>query len=288
MREPRASSFFVPSCCALACVFAAAASAAAPRDPFTLDRAAERWVEQTLKKLTLDEKIGQLIVPSFESNFLSTDSDTFETLTRLVRDYHVGGFHVFGASQPAPSGAAELRLRHGDSRPAVVGGVPDQPAAGAVDGAAAEHRRLRDRRRLPHLRRDDVSRGRWRWGRSRARTACGWCARKRGSPAIESRALGVQVNFAPIADVNNNPRNPVINMRSYGEDPDSGRRAGRRLRRRRARRRDDRDDQAFSRARRHRRRQPSRPAGDHVRSRAARGDRAACRSAAASSRAPRR
>src|SRR5258706_1709977 len=77
--------------------------AAAPRDPFALDRAAEQWVAQTLKTLTLDEKIGQLIVPSFESNFLSTDSDTFDALSRLVRDYHVGGFHVFGASIPAPS-----------------------------------------------------------------------------------------------------------------------------------------------------------------------------------------
>ena len=37
--------------------------------------------------------------------------------------------------------------------------------------------------------------------------------------AIEARAIGVPVNFAPIADVNNNPRNPVINTRSYGEDP---------------------------------------------------------------------
>src|SRR5207244_12175810 len=37
--------------------------------------------------------------------------------------------------------------------------------------------------------------------------------------AIEARALGVQVNFAPVADVNNNARNPVINTRSYGEDP---------------------------------------------------------------------
>ena len=59
---------------------------AAPRDPFTLDRAAERWVEQTVKKLTADEKVGQLIVPTFESNFISTDSETFDTLTRLVRD----------------------------------------------------------------------------------------------------------------------------------------------------------------------------------------------------------
>src|SRR4029077_20352619 len=36
---------------------------------------------------------------------------------------------------------------------------------------------------------------------------------------IETRALGVHVNFEPVADVNNNPRNPVINIRSYGEDP---------------------------------------------------------------------
>ena len=36
---------------------------------------------------------------------------------------------------------------------------------------------------------------------------------------VESRAMGIHVNFAPVADVNNNPRNPVINTRSYGEDP---------------------------------------------------------------------
>src|SRR4051812_23698400 len=55
---------------AAAAIVLASAIGAAPHDPFTLDRAAERWVEQTLKKLSADEKIGQLIVPSFESNFL--------------------------------------------------------------------------------------------------------------------------------------------------------------------------------------------------------------------------
>src|SRR5215813_1159530 len=79
-----------------------AGTAAALRDPFHLDKAGERWVEETAKKLTLDEKIGQLIVPTFESNYLSSDSDTFESLARLVREYQVSGFHVFGASQPAP------------------------------------------------------------------------------------------------------------------------------------------------------------------------------------------
>jgi len=206
------------------CVFVVTAiiavgPAAAPRDPFTLDRAAQRWVEQTLKKLTPDEKIGQLIVPSFESNFLSTDSDTFEMLSRLVRDYHVGGFHVFGASQPAPSvllnagygtvilgqpfSAAFLinRLQALSAVPLLntadfetgVGfrifgatSFPRQMAMGAIPGAEGL-RLVREEARIT---------------------------------AVESRALGVQVNFAPVADVNNNARNPVINIRSYGEDPD--------------------------------------------------------------------
>jgi beta-N-acetylhexosaminidase len=194
---------------------------AAARDPFALDRAAGRWVEQTLKTLTLDDKVGQLIVPSFESNFLSTDSDTFDMLTRLVRDYHVGGFHVFGASTLAPPvllnpgygtvilgqpfSAAFLinRLQALSSVPLlntadfetgvgfrIFGATqfPRQMAMGAIAaGAAADDQRL---------------------VREEARIT-----------GVESRALGVHVNFAPVADVNNNARNPVINIRSYGEDP---------------------------------------------------------------------
>jgi beta-N-acetylhexosaminidase len=205
------------------CIFVAALVCvvrvlAAPRDPFTLDRAGEQWVARTLKKLTVDEKIGQLIVPSLESNFLSTDSDTFDTLTRLVREYHVGGFHVFGASMPAPSvllnpgygtvilgqpfSAASLinRLQSMSAVPLLntadfEAGVgfrifgattfPRQMAMGAIAGADGE-RLVREEARIT---------------------------------GVESRALGVQVNFAPVADVNNNPRNPVINIRSYGEDP---------------------------------------------------------------------
>jgi beta-N-acetylhexosaminidase len=217
--ERPGSGFWISCGRALIAVLAAtAALVAVPRDPFTLDRAAERWVEQTLKKLTVEEKIGQLIVPSFESNFLSTDSDTFDMLTRLVREYHVGGFHVFGASQPAPSvllnpgygtvilgqpfSVASLinRLQAMSSVPLLntadfetgVGfrifgatSFPRQMAMGAIPGA--------DGLRLV---------------REEARVT-----------GLEARALGVQVNFAPVADVNNNARNPVINIRSYGEDP---------------------------------------------------------------------
>ena len=68
-----------------------------------LDKADAKWVEQTLKKMTLEEKVGQLLVSSFQSDFMSTDSEEFDRLAREVRENHVGGFHVFGASELAPA-----------------------------------------------------------------------------------------------------------------------------------------------------------------------------------------
>jgi len=196
----------------------AAAVVAAPRDPFTLDRDAEQWVDRTFQELSADEKIGQLIVPSFDSNFVSTDSDVYDTLARLVRDYHVGGFHVFGATVPAPP--VLLNAAYGT---VILG----QPLA-----AASLINRLQALSRVPLLNTSDFETGvgfRITGGTSFPRQmAMGAIAGADGErlvreeariTAIESRALGIQVNFAPVADVNNNPRNPVINIRSYGEDP---------------------------------------------------------------------
>ena len=102
----------------------------------------------------------------------------------------------------------------------------------------------------------------------------------------ESRALGVHVNFAPVADVNNNPRNPVINIRSFGEDPARvGAMVGR-LHARAAGSRHAGDAEAFPRSRRYRRRLAPRPAGRHASARAPRGHRAARRSGPASPPAP--
>src|SRR5437867_4856888 len=96
MRRRSSQGVFVVAALAAAMTIGASASKR------SLDPAAERWVEQTKNTLTLDEQIGQLIVPSFESAYLSSDTDAFDALARLVREYHVGGFHVFGASIPAP------------------------------------------------------------------------------------------------------------------------------------------------------------------------------------------
>jgi beta-N-acetylhexosaminidase len=204
--------------CLLLIVALAAVARAASRDPFTLDRAGERWVEQTFKSLTVDEKIGQLIVPVFWSNFLSTDSDTFDQLSRLVREYHVGGFHVFGAEQLVP----QVMLNAGYGK-VILG----QPLA-----AASVINRLQAISKVPLLNTSDFETGagfRLFGATSFPRQmGMGAIAGADGErlvreeariTAIESRAIGVSVNFAPVADVNNNARNPVINVRSYGEDP---------------------------------------------------------------------
>jgi beta-N-acetylhexosaminidase len=196
----------------------AVAAAAPARDPFTLDRAGEQWVEQTLHRLTSDEKIGQLIVPSIDSAYLSTDSDAFDALSLLIREYHVGGVHVFGASVPAPP--VLLNAGYGT---VILG----QPFA-----AASLINRLQALASVPLLNTADFETGvgfRIAGATSFPRQmAMGAIAGSDGErlvkeeariTGIEARALGVQVNFAPIADVNNNPRNPVINIRSYGEDP---------------------------------------------------------------------
>src|SRR3954469_6518559 len=69
-----------------------------------LDAEGERWVAATLEKMTLDDKVGQLLVSSFGSEYMSTDSPEFEALARVVHDQKIGGFHVFGGTEAGPDG----------------------------------------------------------------------------------------------------------------------------------------------------------------------------------------
>src|SRR3954454_13819430 len=85
-----------------AAVIALAATQGHGAGAMKLDADGERWVAATLKKMTVDEKVGQLLVSSFGAEFLSTDSREFEALAASVHDYKVGGFHVFGGTERAP------------------------------------------------------------------------------------------------------------------------------------------------------------------------------------------
>jgi beta-glucosidase-like glycosyl hydrolase len=185
-------------------------------NPLEVDKAGEKWVQQTLRKMTLDDKVGQVLVSSFQSNFISTDSDEFQTLVKAVHEQRVGGFHVFGAAEAVP-------------------GVLLNPAYGSVTlgqplEAAATLNRLQAISQLPLLNTADFEAGvgfrimgatgfprAMAFGAARDEKLAYEAGRVTGE---EARALGVHVNFAPVVDVNNNARNPVINTRSFGENPE--------------------------------------------------------------------
>jgi beta-glucosidase-like glycosyl hydrolase len=200
---------------AAAIILAAGVSAAQKPSPQDVaDRAADRWVRSTLAAMSVDEKAGQLLVSSFQSSFISSDSAAFDDLQKAVRDYHVGGFHVFGATELAPG--VLLNATYGT----VILGQPLE--------AASTINRLQAASKLPLLNSADFETGvGFRiQGATNFPRAMAFGAAKDEKLAFEAgrvtgeeaRALGVHVNFAPVVDVNNNPRNPVINTRSFGED----------------------------------------------------------------------
>ena len=180
-----------------------------------LDREAERWVTETLDGMTIDEKFGQLLLPSFRSTYTGSDSETYDELVTLVREYHVGGFHLFGGRTLAPE--VLLNPTYGRS-------TLGQPLA-----AASLLNRLQAIAPVPLLNTADFEAGvgfRLAGATTFPRAMAFGAARDESLAfqaglitAVEGRAIGVHVNFAPVVDVNNNPRNPVINTRAFGEDP---------------------------------------------------------------------
>ncbi len=177
-----------------------------------LDRAAERWVQQTLKRLTIDARVGQLLMPGIESTYLASDSDEFQALARLVQGQHVGGVILFGGTQAAPG--------------VLLNPTYNSVTLGQPLAAASLVNRLQALADVPLLTASDFETGvgmRIAGGTAFPRAmAFGAAADEQlvydaaKATAVEGRALGVHVNLAPVADVNNNPRNPVINTRSFG------------------------------------------------------------------------
>jgi len=180
-----------------------------------LDAEAEQWVAATLKKMTLDDKVGQLLVSSFDSVYVSTDSREYDALVKTVHEYHVGGFHMFGGAEPAPdvlldAHYASVKLGQPLAAASLMNrlqAIATYPLLNSADFETGAGFRLEGATNFPRN---------MAFGAANDEKLTHEAGR---ITAEESRAIGIQVNFAPVVDVNNNPRNPVINTRSYGEDP---------------------------------------------------------------------
>ena len=184
------------------------------------DKQAAAWVKKTLAKMTLDEKVGQLVVPGLNGVYTPIDSEAQDKLERLVREGRVGGFHVFGGGEALPPALLNP----------VYGVAGSRTIKGDALAIATLVNRLQRASALPLLFTADfeggagyIVDGATRMPRAMALGATrdpALAERAGRLGAAEGRALGVHVDFYPVVDVNVNPQNPVINIRSFGEDPE--------------------------------------------------------------------
>jgi beta-N-acetylhexosaminidase len=173
--------------------------------PIRLTHDGEKWAEKTLHKLTLEEKVGQVFMIWCRASFLNVENPEYLQWREEMQKYHVGSFamtvHVDGPYllRSEPYEAAELLNRlQSDSK---------LPLLFAADFERGVSMRLLGTTVFPHA----MAFG----GDGKIEDAETF-----GSiTALEARAIGIHWNFFPDADVNSNPANPIINTRSFGEDP---------------------------------------------------------------------
>lgn len=155
--------------------------------------ACRRWVDGQLARMTLKQKIGQLFIHTVAPITIQKNKDNIE---RAVKEYGVGGL-LFSKGELKK----QVQLTNQAQQWA------DIPLMITFDGEWGLGMRLEDTPEFPRNRvlgcvqNDTLI---YQYGREVAR---------------QLREIGVHVNFAPVADVDNNPNNPVINVRSFGSDP---------------------------------------------------------------------
>ncbi len=164
--------------------------------PFRPDLQVVPDVDHLLAVLSVRDKIAQLVMPWIPGTYAAYDADAFDRVEAWIDSLHVGGL-IVSVGSPLDIAAKLNRLQGRSGLPLLVasdleggtsirfnGGTPLPPnmgvAASGSDSAAYEMGRI---------------------------------------TALEARAVGIHLAFAPVADVNNNPDNPIINTRSFGEDP---------------------------------------------------------------------
>src|SRR5580704_8698672 len=165
----------------------------------------ESWVSQTLAKMSLREKLGQLLMVTVAGQFTPVESPEYKELVREVVENHVGGFILI-------TQRGGLGIIRGEVYPTavIVNQLQERAAVPLLIGADFERgtgMRLDEGTSFPFamaVAAADDPRDAYTVGKV---------------TALEARAAGLQWIFAPDADVNDNPSNPIINTRSFGEDP---------------------------------------------------------------------
>ena len=156
------------------------------------------WVKNTLKAMRIEQKVGQLLAPAINPRSFENDPAKFEKVVEWIETYHIGHIYITGNRQD-PQYVAQLinKFQEQADIPLLIHsdlecGPGDRFDGGAIFPplmAVAQTRSLELAYEMAQI------------------------------TAIEARALGIHLINSPVCDVNLNPDNPVINIRSFGDDP---------------------------------------------------------------------
>lgn len=158
---------------------------------------ADKWANSTLKNLSLEQKVGQMICEQMRGGYVAEDNPKFQYLVKLTRDYGIGSFVLYGGT---PQNTASLlnRLQRESEIPLLISadfeGGPGQQIKGATEFPA--------NMALSAIRSEELA----------------YQLGKVG--ALEGRAVGIHLTYSPVVDIQMRPENPVLSVRSFGGDLD--------------------------------------------------------------------
>ncbi len=155
------------------------------------------WATSVIDTLSLETKVAQLFVTNASATVEGTTGSEWERLVDLVENFNVGGVLFFSGDATREADAIR-NLQERSAIPLLISQDMENGPGMRVDGGTSFPSQMA-------------------LGATRD-PALAYLMGK--ATAEEARAMGVHQNYAPVADVNNNPRNPIINVRSFGEDPD--------------------------------------------------------------------
>ncbi len=157
------------------------------------DATAKRWVDSVFNTMTDDERLGQLLWIRAHSNW---DESRYAQIEHLIREYHLGGLTFFQGNP-----AEQVKLINRYQAAAKIPLIISMDAEWGLGMRFKEHAMSFPRQLTLGAIQDNTLI--YEMGAEIAR---------------QCRRVGVHINFAPVVDVNNNPNNPVINTRSFGEN----------------------------------------------------------------------
>ncbi len=173
--------------------------------PVKMNAAREKWAQRTLRKLGDEEKVGQLFMIWVRARFVNEQSGEYAQLRDSIRKFHVGSFamtvraegSLLYKTEPYEAAALLNRLQAESALPLMIAADLESGVSSRLNGSTVFPQAM----------------------------AFGAAASTEHAEAFgrivaqEARAVGIHWNFFPVADVNSNPANPIINTRSFGEDP---------------------------------------------------------------------